>query len=710
MSAEAMLGTHSSTMVSDSFTDPRQGPQALYRPVQPWAFNAAVASEIAELALLYWRDCSDHAEINPDKPMDIIDFAPGSGISAHQILSALARLSCLRKTSSFRYLPVITDMKWVDQCMRVPELQAYLASGRICPLLVKKNFESPKIFQHGLLLEYHCDNPSLILTHNLWAKLSQRLLAVHYGKLLEADLALIQSGQSASEQHPHWNPADLVIQNSPYKVLIERYLREFNSAPIPLPEQALNILSHWRRIARHGYLMVSMGQGMASDLDFRLTRFPDIFSVFREASELPINFQWLAHWASMHAIAVEEKSLHDGAHLQLFMEAPSDLEPRIKSYLHQFNGLALTLPNLAKEIKHSMADEKKLAIHRQIFELSCWDPEVFSDLGRELTQSLAKTQQPNRAAWREGLEQVWSNFLPEISPLVLHEKLATAAMHCGHWGLARRTLLRGMHCHGENATDLANLAWCEARTGQIRLAEDLVIRALQIAPSNPLALKIQEKIQERLAHRDGYWLTDLVHDQLPITLEPLDQSHAESYFAQYRDPQIAIMTGLPALNSIDDTRRWIAEQSLGVGRVNFSVMHRDFGFVGFINLAVSAHASFFCFWTGVDFQGLGIATAAGRLACRYAASLGISVMLTSAYQDNARSIRALERIGFQAMSIRAAMPDQDRLFFSMVDPILGHIDVEKELMDYYTREKLPIKFNTDLKHDETASLKKKSSS
>ena len=67
-------------------------------------------------------------------------------------------------------------------------------------------------------------------------------------------------------------------------------------------------------------------------------------------------------------------------------------------------------------------------------------------------------------------------------------------------------------------------------------------------------------------------------------------------------------------------------------------------------------------------------------------------MLTSAYKDNHRSVRALRRIGFREMPIRACPPDQDRIFFSLIDPSAGMVDPSDELVDYYAREKLPMQF------------------
>ena len=67
-------------------------------------------------------------------------------------------------------------------------------------------------------------------------------------------------------------------------------------------------------------------------------------------------------------------------------------------------------------------------------------------------------------------------------------------------------------------------------------------------------------------------------------------------------------------------------------------------------------------------------------------------MLTSAYKDNRRSIRALERLGFRRMASQALPPDQDRIFFVLPDPSIGEVDAHQELVDYYRREALPLKF------------------
>lgn len=216
---------------------------------------------------------------------------------------------------------------------------------------------------------------------------------------------------------------------------------------------------------------------------------------------------------------------------------------------------------------------------------------------------------------------------------------------------------------------------------------------MALDPGLALAVEVASRIESRLASWNATWRVAVQHETLPIAIEPLDLSHAEALLYQYRDPQIAVMVGLPALTTIEKVREWIVEQDTEKGRINFAVMHRDHGFVGYVNLAVSAHASYFCFWTGVDFQGHGFATAAGRLACQLAKKQGIHVMLTAAYVDNARSIRALRHLGFVEIPIRALPPDHDRLFFYLPEQSAEPVDsIVTELIDYYVRENLPLYF------------------
>src|SRR5690606_13881926 len=109
------------------------------------------------------------------------------------------------------------------------------------------------------------------------------------------------------------------------------------------------------------------------------------------------------------------------------------------------------------------------------------------------------------------------------------------------------------------------------------------------------------------------WRAPIVHPGLPLTLEPLDASHAPALLYQYRDPQIGIMVGLPPLATDSEVRDWISQQAADPGRQAYAIMHGDWGFTGYVALTVTGDEAYFCFWIGADFQGRRLAAEAGRM-------------------------------------------------------------------------------------------------
>ncbi len=687
MSAQPVL--EANTQSIDAMSVARRAVAIDTLPWSPSFTGPAVAHAIAGLVAHYARDAAANAEIHGPRPIDVIDLAPGNGYSGHQLMLALT--ASLRGAGQlcWRYCPVVPGDDWMATAASAPEMTRFHRQGKLQALIGE-----PHLPQHWQIngQPYECHNPAVLLVHDGWARLPQRLLAVHYGKLLEADLDLLRRGEAGTGDRPDWRPVNMQNEAPGFASLFEHYLEEFNSTPVPYPDGAFAALLAWRRLARHGYLVLAAGIGMADELDMRLRSFPEIAEHYRRDGRLPVNYGLLAQWARGQHACSWQCRVPGAQALQVMMSASEPVEPRLTALVAAFDTSVFGRQALLAAALQGVGGEHRLEHQRQLLQLSAHDPLLLAGIGRELANRLAREADIDRAAWRATLTDIWANYLPELADFSLYRILSHAAMHCGHWQLAREALLRGLRCHGEQASDIANLAWCEMRTGQLNKGFELAQQALALEPDHPLVKEVLSRIEQRRMQRDERWLVELRDDARAITVEPLDISHAEAYFLQYRDPQIAIMTGLPVLKSIDEVRQWISGSPDDKGRVSFAVMHRDHGFVGYVNLAMSGHASFFCFWTGVDFQGKGYATAASRLVLRHALTQGVSVMLTSAYKDNRRSIRALQRLGFLRLPSKAVPPDQDRVFFALIDPSAGDVDAHRELVAYYQREQLPLRF------------------
>lgn len=654
-------------------------------------FHPLIAEQLAALVLRFWREACPQGGVAEGTTLDILDLCP-SAAAARLLTRAIDRRLGDSPRIRYRWIPV--------QFRHAPADTGHLPSGagHIADLpspsliwdLSNDTAACPVTDSTGR--HYRASQPVVVLAHDAWSQLEQQLYAVHYGKLLRANLGKLAAEPDAEGEQELWEEVGADRWDPALDDARRRYLTEFNSAPIVYPSGAFSVIRQMCQLSDRAVLFISRAAGPGDELGVRLGSFAEISGHYRASRKLPVNFPLIAEWAEKHDGYCSSARCGTRHHLQLSLFGRDITRQSMDKLVRCIDPALLSGAEQLVSVMQSLGGDTPLAARLNLLQLSRHDPAVFLAAEKELNAAFARAPDFDRHGWRLALRRVWDNRGACPAGERLHQRLAPAAMRCADWGHARSMLEQGIKECGAQAIDLAQLAWCEFRTGNSGGASELVQRAMQMAPESPLAIQVAERVASRLAQRDSRWMLELADPGLPVVLEPLDASHADALFYQYRDPQIAVMTGLPALGSVEDARAWIAAAGEEQGKVNFAIMHRDWGFTGLVNLAISGYASFFCFWIGVDFQGMGLSSAAGRLVCRHAVGQGVTVMLTSAYKDNHRSIRALKRIGFSELKVRACPPDHDRIFFSLIDCSAGEIDGNAELREYYLREQLPMQF------------------
>lgn len=666
------------------------GTSAATRSLPLNKFHPVIAEQLAALIVRFWREACRHGEVGESATLDILDLCP-SIAAAQLLIRAIDRRLGDLPAIRYRWLPVLFRQPVMHAGLELTE------AGQIdlpSPFLIwdLSNSDAACPITDGDGCNYRTIHPVVVLAHDAWSQLEQQLYAVHYGKLLRADLKKLAADIDGDSEQKLWEEVGANRWDPELNDARRRYLTEFNSAPIVYPSGALSVFRQMGALSERPVLFISRAAGHGDEVGLRLGSFAEVSAHYRERRKFPVNFPLIAEWVEKHHGFCSSAPCGSGNYVQLSLLGRSVTHRWMDSLVRCIDPALLSGAEQLVHVMRSLVAGTSLEARLNLLQLSRHDPAVFLAAERELNTAFARTPDFDRQSWRTALRRVWDNRGACSGDERLHQRLAPAVMRCADWGQARSILEQGIQECGAQATDLAQLAWCEFRTANSARASELVQQALQMAPDSPLAAQVAEQVSGRLARRDSQWLVELPVPRLPVVLEPLDESHADALFHQYRDPQIAVMTGLPALASAEAARAWIAESASEKGKVNYAIMHRDWGFTGLVNLAISGHVSFFCFWIGVDFQGLGLSSAAGRLVCRHAASQGVTVMLTSAYKDNHRSIRALKRIGFSELSLRACPPDHDRMFFALIDSRAGEVDGNAELRDYYLREQLPMQF------------------
>jgi RimJ/RimL family protein N-acetyltransferase len=250
--------------------------------------------------------------------------------------------------------------------------------------------------------------------------------------------------------------------------------------------------------------------------------------------------------------------------------------------------------------------------------------------------------------------------------VVLARWVAAAALMVGDWILAKRVqiwiLTGGRRC----AEDAAQYAWAMAQTGKLRQARRWAQRACRLAPLDGEVRALLGRVEARWAA----WRA--AHGPamgLPFKIVPLDLGHAASLVRQFRDPQMAAMSGLPELPDQRAAREWIATSTSMPGRRDFAAIHHRYGLVGYSGLTLEAPDAFFCFWIGLDYQGRGWAPLLARATIAAARDAGVQLLFTAAFEDNHRSRRALERGGFVPVTPLLHSDHDGRCFYVM--PLAG---------------------------------------
>ena len=140
-----------------------------------------------------------------------------------------------------------------------------------------------------------------------------------------------------------------------------------------------------------------------------------------------------------------------------------------------------------------------------------------------------------------------------------------------------------------------------------------------------------------------------------LLLRPWKESDAEECYRYARDPAVGPVTGWPAHQSLEESRR-IIRNVLSVPE-NYALVWKETGLpVGSIGLRFApatdltdrADECELGFWLGVPYWGRGIMTEAAREILRHAfMDLGAGTVWCGYYEGNERSRRVQEKCGFR---------------------------------------------------------------
>ena len=228
----------------------------------------------------------------------------------------------------------------------------------------------------------------------------------------------------------------------------------------------------------------------------------------------------------------------------------------------------------------------------------------------------------------------------------------------------------------------AEAAW---QMGYLQLAQDWLRAALLLAPHSPELTSQYHSLQDWVGFCRQFPVgLNNPRDDNHLHLQLLGHQHMRSYLNVY-DEQVVDLCCLPDYADASDWHHWLDQQYAEGDQLSFAVMHEHWGMVGVVSLVMHRQVGFFYYWIGADYRGQGLGPQAVNLLLQSAVQTwGLHTCYAKVYDYNGGSRRALEKLGFEELPIRATEPNERELFYRLGESADADI-ITSEMYWFYER-------------------------
>lgn len=597
------------------------------------------ADDDAQTVLWFVQSGAATHAIDPAEVVWIIDLAPGDGERAWRVLNYLSRRA--PRSPPLRYLACCPAPEHHAGLAAHPFLQPWLADGTL--FLDRQGQGIPS---HPLR------NPIVVLAHDALSAHAQGLYAAQRGDLSRA----WSDGNGAID----WRAA---ARRDGLMSLLAAYRQSLNHVAFTLPHGAMRLLAELLRVSGGRMLLRASDRGAKDISQIRMGALAHI-----DGQLLRVNFEALGRWHRANGASVYQSQRDDEGrvlHLALHDIAGGRLQECLPEVL------GLPHPDDHTQLLQALHGQLALSLAQclAVLHAQAGDPRALAALSPQIAQAAPTLAGTALSQWRQMLACCWAQHYPPRDGAGdtedLRALIATLASQLEDWPLARKALRAMLRTQPRDAASWYGLAQVQARTGGARAAL-LSLRQADVAGADPALVQqaTQALIARTAAWRERPAYSAALARDRQLVLEPLDDRHALAMHHQYRDPQIAAMTRLPAFADVAALRAWITGHAGDRKRLDCAVLHAEYGLVGTIGAHWHGEGAFMHFWIGADHQGKGLAARVVRLMLNLLTVHGMRHVFAAVYPDNYRSLRTLKRLGFAQLPMCALAPENSMMFLA----------------------------------------------
>ncbi|WP_431094993.1 GNAT family N-acetyltransferase [Polaromonas aquatica] len=608
------------------------------------------------------------------QPLYILNMGPDDGALAAAVLAALRdeMHACGMLGWPVRY--VLCPKAGEEPALallRQPALQPFVARGWLDQASWQARRGHPLLLGANRFALFGSRNPVVAMTAGGFSALQAELYGVHYGELLQARIQAQAVSGDRFALACEWRTLAEGEIGSAMSALLDHYRSSLINATVLLSNSALSLLDALADFSAGRYLLLAADQGVADERQIRLNCMALPEQLAPGELGLPVNFhalgmhqesagahvahlEWGASGSIQHMACRDDAIGMDAASWSSLVETVDEDHPAERWWHGAPHSPVESVDEINFRLRCSGHDPWALQSILDSLDLRLLDAADEGAL-QTLHRSLARTwqQMTQRQRCDAGLG------------------LAGLLVHVGQWALARDVLAEIPDGDSPAAFRIDQLllrARLEAQTGRSATALRVVRECLRLDAGHPEAQGMHELLDRRLVswQANNWYEADAMRDD-ELSLEPLDALHIPAWLHQYRDPNIAVVAGLPPITCEAEAQTYLAHVG-GRDGTEYAVVHRNFGFVGAIGLRREADMAHIHFWIGVEHQGTGFGARAVRLLTASLAGGPVRHLFTSVHEGNTRSHRLLEKAGFDALGHESLGDDVGYRFMHLALP------------------------------------------
>lgn len=445
--------------------------------------NPMIARAYVDLVVAHLADLEAAQELDPERPVSIVELGGGSGRLGYLILR---RLEELRDELPVRVRYVLTDFTetnlghWEEH----ERFATFLEEGHLeLAIFDVEGDESITLRTSGDVLD-GSGNPVFFVANYLFDTLTMDAFRCAEGQLEEGIPEIEYSDQGPQLSFCYEAAPDSPYGCDVYDGILAAYRERLGDTHFLFPTGPLACLKNLSRVSGGRMCLITADKAWARWED--LIGLDESIPVAHGPSfSMTVNFHAMEmYWNTVGGTAFHTSPRDSMLQISTFCSGlePDALRRTARAFADRVDGFGpLDFFNLKEALTHS-SEPKNLRLCLELLRMACWDPELLFELSEPLTKLDAEIITHKRELFL-AVARTWKNYFPIGEPRDLPFEVGRILFRIEYFEQSLEFYEESVRLFGKHKMTYHNMGLCYYYLRRLEAARDCFQTALDLDPN-----------------------------------------------------------------------------------------------------------------------------------------------------------------------------------------------------------------------------------